>query len=85
MSRTSLASSAGHSSGVSARKPKALRAGARLAVFAPASPGSDAAEERGSGGVSAARFFGGTQSPEKFPKAIFRRRQRSEEKNLSAR
>jgi muramoyltetrapeptide carboxypeptidase len=47
MSRTSLASSAGNSSGVSARKPKALRTGARLAVFAPASPGSDAAEERG--------------------------------------
>src|SRR5277367_247254 len=47
MSRTSLASSAGHSSGVSARKPKALRTGARLAVFAPASPGTDAAEERG--------------------------------------
>jgi muramoyltetrapeptide carboxypeptidase len=47
MSRTSLARSARHSSGVSARKPKALRAGARLAVFAPASPGSDAAEERG--------------------------------------
>jgi muramoyltetrapeptide carboxypeptidase len=47
MSRTSLASSAGHSSGASARKPKELRTGARLAVFAPASPGSDAAEERG--------------------------------------
>ena len=47
MSRTSLASSAGRSSSVSAGKPKALRAGARLAVIAPASPGSDAAEERG--------------------------------------
>ena len=47
MSRTSLASAARNSSGVSARKPKALRAGARLAVFAPASPGSDATEKRG--------------------------------------
>jgi muramoyltetrapeptide carboxypeptidase len=47
MSRPSLASATGHSSSVSARKPKALRAGSRLAVFAPASPGNDAAEERG--------------------------------------
>jgi|HubBroStandDraft_4_1064222.scaffolds.fasta_scaffold29597_2 muramoyltetrapeptide carboxypeptidase len=47
MSRTSLAGAAGHSSGVAVRKPKALRAGSRLAVFAPASPGTDAAEERG--------------------------------------
>ena len=47
MSRISLASSAGHSCGVSARKPKALRAGARLSVFAPASPGNDEAEKSG--------------------------------------
>jgi muramoyltetrapeptide carboxypeptidase len=47
MSRPSLASAAGHSSPASGRKPKALRAGSRLAVFAPASPGNDAAEERG--------------------------------------
>jgi muramoyltetrapeptide carboxypeptidase len=47
MSRPSLASATGHWSSVSARKPKALRAGARLAVFAPASPGNDAAEQRG--------------------------------------
>ena len=47
MSRPSLASATGHSSSVSARKPKALRAGSRLAVFAPASPGNDAAEQRG--------------------------------------
>jgi muramoyltetrapeptide carboxypeptidase len=47
VSRPSLASAAGVSSSVSGRKPKALRAGSRLAVFAPASPGNDAAEQRG--------------------------------------
>jgi muramoyltetrapeptide carboxypeptidase len=46
MSRAWLASAARHS-GVSIRKPKALRAGSRLAVFAPASPGDDAGTERG--------------------------------------
>jgi muramoyltetrapeptide carboxypeptidase len=34
-------------SGVSVRKPKALGAGSRLAAFAPASPGEEAAVERG--------------------------------------
>jgi muramoyltetrapeptide carboxypeptidase len=34
-------------SGVSVQKPKALIAGSRLAAFAPASPGEDAAAERG--------------------------------------
>jgi muramoyltetrapeptide carboxypeptidase len=47
MSRPSLVTATGRSSSVSARKPKALRAGSRVAVFAPASPGNDAAEQRG--------------------------------------
>jgi muramoyltetrapeptide carboxypeptidase len=47
MSRPLLASATGHSSSVSGRKPKALRAGSRLAVFAPASPGNDEMEGRG--------------------------------------
>jgi muramoyltetrapeptide carboxypeptidase len=47
MSRSSLASAAGHSSSMSRRKPKALRTGSRLSVFAPASPGNVEAEERG--------------------------------------
>lgn len=36
-----------HGGGVGARKPKALRAGSRLAVIAPASPGHREPEERG--------------------------------------
>ena len=46
MSGASLASSEGRLR-ASVRKPKALNAGSRLAVFAPASPGDDAAAERG--------------------------------------
>ena len=71
--------------GVSVRKPKALRTGSRLAVIAPASPGSDAAEERGRRGVAATRFFGGTRGPESFARDILRRRQRNDARNLSAR
>ena len=62
MSRSSLASSAGHSSGVSLRKPKALRAGSHLAVFAPASPGNDAAEERGLAELSRLGFSVGRRA-----------------------
>jgi muramoyltetrapeptide carboxypeptidase len=47
MSRPSLTSAAGHSSSLSGRKPRALRVGSRLAVFAPASPGNDETEGRG--------------------------------------
>jgi muramoyltetrapeptide carboxypeptidase len=46
MSGASVANAEGRS-GVSVRKPKALRTGSRVAVFAPASPGEDAAAERG--------------------------------------
>jgi muramoyltetrapeptide carboxypeptidase len=46
MSGASVANAEGRS-GVSVRKPKALLAGSRLAAFAPASPGEDAAAERG--------------------------------------
>jgi muramoyltetrapeptide carboxypeptidase len=46
MSRVSMASAEGRA-GVSIRKPKALAAGSRLAAFAPASPGEDAAVSRG--------------------------------------
>ncbi len=46
MNRASVASST-RPSGLSVRKPKSLRAGSRLAVFAPASPGDAAASDRG--------------------------------------
>jgi muramoyltetrapeptide carboxypeptidase len=46
MSGASLASAEGRL-GVSVRKPKALISGSRLAAFAPASPGDDAAVDRG--------------------------------------
>jgi muramoyltetrapeptide carboxypeptidase len=45
MSRTLSASSP--QTGVSTRKPKALRAGSRLSVISPASPGDEAETERG--------------------------------------
>ncbi len=46
MSRTSVVSAEGHK-GVAVQRPKALGAGSRLAAVAPASPGNDAAVERG--------------------------------------
>jgi len=46
MSGASVANAEGHS-GVSVQRPKGLASGSRLAVFAPASPGEDAAAERG--------------------------------------
>jgi muramoyltetrapeptide carboxypeptidase len=46
MSGASVANAEGRS-GASVRKPKALLRGSRLAAFAPASPGQDAAAERG--------------------------------------
>jgi muramoyltetrapeptide carboxypeptidase len=46
MSGASVANAEGQA-GVSVQKPKALASGSRLAAFAPASPGEDAAAERG--------------------------------------
>ena len=45
--RGAVEASAHESSSVAPRKPKALRAGARLGVIAPASPGEDPPAERG--------------------------------------